>query len=157
MYLVGLAALLLVVSSGAFLSEILNRIPVSPIVFGHLAVPTATNGNFVCVALTNKSQFAVSYLTEPLQVRSNGVWSGPPGPRRQRLKKLLAGQSGVVVIDAASTNQGTRVPVLWAYDDYTPGAGRWQQLCEDLVGRISGRGGRALLYTNYLSDQSVRR
>jgi len=87
--------------------------PVSPIVFGHLAVPTSTNANFVCVTLTNQSNFGVHYLTEPLQVRSNGIWSGPPGPPRQRLTKLLAKQSGVVVVDAASTNQNTRVPVLW--------------------------------------------
>lgn len=134
-----------------------KKAPLSPIEFGHLAVPTSTNANFVCVMLTNQSDFVVHYLTKPLQVRSNGIWSCPPGPPRQRLTKLLPGQSGVVVVDAASTNQNTRVPVLWGYgyNDYTPRATKWphlMQLREDLMGRIHGRGGRGLLYTNYLID-----
>jgi hypothetical protein len=152
LYLVSLAALLIVVSSGAFLSKIINKIPVSPIVFGHLAVPTSTNANFVCVTLTNQSDFVVYYLTKPLQVSSNGIWSGPPGPPRQRLTELLARQSGVVVVDATSTNESTRVPVLWGYYDYTPGAPRWQQLTEDFVSRVRGHGGRGFLYTSYLTD-----
>jgi hypothetical protein len=146
--LLSLAALLIFVSSGA---SRFNRAPVSPIVFGHLAVPTSTNANFVFVTLTNQSEFVVSYLTKPLQVNSNGIWSGPPGPHRQGLTELLAGQSGVVVIDATSTNQNTRVPVLWGYG-YTFQATKWQQLREDFVGRINGRGGRGFLYTNYLTN-----
>ncbi len=146
--LVGLAALLIVVSIGVTCSK---KVPVSPIAFGHLAVPTSTNANFVCVTLTNLSKFEVCYLTGPPEVRSNGIWSGPPRPPRQRLTKLLAGQSGVVVIDAASTNQDTRVPVLWGYT-YTSGPTRWQQLGDDFIGRISGRGGSGFLYTNYLTD-----
>ena len=145
--LASLTALLILVSIGTSCS----KVPRSPIVFGHLAVPSSTNANFVCVTLTNQSNFAVLYLTEPLEVSSNGIWSGPPGPPRQRLTKLPPRQSGVVVIDAASTNQNTRVPVLWGYD-YTPRATRWQQLGEDLMGRISGRGGSGFLYTNYLTD-----
>jgi hypothetical protein len=146
--LVSLVALVIFVSSGIFFSE---KAPVSPILFGHLAVPTSTNANFVCVTLTNQSDFVVFYLTKPLQVRSNGTWSGTLGPPRQRLTELLARQSGLVVVDAASTNQNTRVPVLWGYD-YTFSATKWQQLREDLMGRISGRGGRGFLYTNYLTD-----
>lgn len=145
--LVSLAALLIFVSSGA---ARFNRAPVSPIVFGHLAVPTSTNANFIFVTLTNQSKFVVCYLTQPLQVSSNGIWSGPPGPPRQRLTQLLAGQSGMVVIDASSTNQNTRVPVLWGYG-YTSPATKWQQLREDFMGRIGGRGGRGFLYTNYLT------
>src|SRR5215472_74688 len=129
--LASLTALLILVSIGTSCS----KVPRSPIVFGHLAVPSSTNANFVCVTLTNQSDSVVHYLTEPLQVRSNGIWSGPPGPPRQRLTKLLARQSGVVVIEAASTNQNSRVPVLWGYD-YTPRAARWQQLAEDFVGRV---------------------
>ena len=87
----------------------------SPLLFGHLAVPTSTNANFVCATSTNQSDSVVVYLVCPPQVRSNGVWSGRPGPPRQRLAKLLARQSGVVVVDAASTNENTRVPVLWGY------------------------------------------
>ncbi len=147
--LVTLTALVIIVSSGTSCSK---KVPLSPIGFGHLAVPTSTNANFVCVTLTNQSDFVVFYLTKPLQVCSNGIWSGPPGPPRQRLTKLLARQSGVVVVEAASTNQNTRVPVLWGYDDYTPGATKWQQLREDLMGRINGRGGRAILHTDYLTD-----
>ena len=143
--IVSLTSLLILVSSGTSCS----KVPSSPIEFGHLAVPTSTNANFVCVTLTNESDFVVHYLTKPLQVRSNGIWSGPPGPPRQRLTELLARQSGVVVVDAASTNQNTRVPVLWGYD-YTFRATKWQQLREDLMGRIYGRGGRGFLYTNYL-------
>jgi hypothetical protein len=124
----------------------------SPLVFGNLAVPTSTNANLVCVTLTNQSDSVVVYLAHPLQVRSNGTWSGPPSPPRQRLTKLLAGQSGVVVVDAAWTNANTRVPILWGYYDYTPGATRWQQLTEDLAGHVRGHGGRGLLYTNYLAD-----
>lgn len=146
--LLSLAALLIFVLSGA---SRFNRAPVSPIVFGHLAVPTSTDANFVWVAFTNQSKFAVSYLTEPLQVSSNGIWSGPPSPPRQRLTKLLAGQSGMVVIDAAATNRNARVPVLWGYG-YTPGATHWQQLREDFLGRVCGRGGRGFLYTNYLTN-----
>jgi hypothetical protein len=145
--LVSLTALVIIVSSGTSCSK---KAPISPIVFGHLAVPTTTNANRVCVTLTNQSNFVVHYLTEPLEVSSNGIWSGPPGPPRQRLTKLLPRQSGVVVVDAASTNQNTRVPVLWGYD-YTPRAARWQQLGEDLMERISGRGGSGFLYTNYLT------
>ena len=146
--IVGLTVLVIIVSSVTFSHK---KAPISPIEFGHLAVPTSTNANFVCVTLTNQSDFVVHYLTEPLQVRSNGIWSGPPGPPRQRLTKLLARQSGVVVLDAVSTNQNTRVPVLWGYD-YTPGATKWQQLREDLMGRINGRGGRGILHTDYLTD-----
>jgi hypothetical protein len=146
--IVGLAALVFIVLSGIFGYK---KAPISPIEFGHLAVPTSTNANFVWVTLTNESDFVVYYLTKPLQVRSNGIWSGPPGPPGQRLTTLLARQSGVVVVDAASTNQNTRVPVLWGYD-YTPGATKLQQLREDLMGRIYGRGGRGFLYTNYLTD-----
>ncbi len=130
--------------------SVASKVPGSPIVFGHLAVPTSTNASFVCVAFTNQSDFVVLYVTEPLEVSSNGIWSGPPVPARQRLTKLLARQSGVVVVDAASTNQNARVPVLWGYD-YTPRATKWQQLCEDFMGRISGRGGSGFLYTNYLT------
>jgi hypothetical protein len=146
--LVSLAALLLVVSSAVSCS---NKAPVSPIVFGHLAVPTSTNANFVCVTLTNQSSAVVVYLTEPTEISSNEIWSGPPSPPRQRLTRLLGRQSGVVVVDAASTNKNTRVPVLWGYT-YSSGATRWQQLREDFMGRISGRGGRGFLYTNYLTD-----
>ena len=148
-HLVSLAALLTVVSSGVSCSK---KAPVSPIVFGHLAVPSSTNANFVCVTLTNQSKFVVCYLTEPLQVKSNGIWSGPPGPPRQRLTKLLARQSGVIVVDAASTNENTRVPVLWGYHDYTPGGPRWRQLTEDFVSRVRGHGDIGLLYTNYLTN-----
>jgi hypothetical protein len=145
---VSLAALLIVVSSATSCS---NKAPASPIVFGHLAVPTSTNGNFVCVTLTNLSKSVVVYLTCPTEISSNGIWSGPPSPPRQRLTRLLGRQSAVVVIDAASTNQNTRVPVLWGYT-YAPAASRWQQLREDFMGRISGRGGRGFLYTNYLTN-----
>ena len=145
--IVSLTVLVIIVSSGTFYYK---NAPISPIEFGHLAVPTSTNANFVCVTLTNQSDFVVHYLTKPPEVRSNGIWSGPPGPPRQRLTTLLARQSGVVVVDAASTNQNTRVPVLWGYD-YTPRATKWQQLSEDLMGRIHGRGGSGFLYTNYLT------
>ena len=148
MVIVSLTVLvIIIVASGAFSYK---EGPTSPIEFGHLAVPTSTNASFVCVALTNESNFVVHYLTKPLQVNSNGIWSGPPGPPRQRLTKLLPRQSGVAVVEAAATNQNTRVPVLWGYG-YTAGATRWQQLGEDLMGRIGGRGGRGLLFTNYLT------
>ena len=123
-----------------------------PLVFGHLAVPISTNANFVCVTLTNQSDSEVVYLACPPEVKSNGIWSGPPGPPRQRLTKLLPRQSGVVVIDAISTNENTRVPVLWGYHDYTPGVPRWRQLTEDLVSRVRGHGDIGLLYTNYLTN-----
>lgn len=145
--LASLAALLILVWIGTSR----YKGPVSPIVFGHLAVPTSTNANFVCVTLTNQSNFVVHYLTEPLEVRSNGIWSGPAGPPSQRLTKLLPRQSVMVAIDAASTNQNTRVPVLWGYD-YTPGGTKWQQFREDFVGRVRGHGGSGFLYTNYLTD-----
>jgi hypothetical protein len=145
--LVSLAALLILVSSATSCS----KVPTCPIAFGHLAVPTFTNANSVSVALTNQSGFAVFYLACPLQVRSNGIWSGPSLPPRQRLTKLLPRQSGVVVVDAAVTNANTRVPVLWGYD-YTAGATRMQQLKEELAGQIQGRGGRGLLYTNHLTN-----
>lgn len=131
--------------------------PLSPIEFGHLALPTSTNANFVCVNFTNQSDFAVVYRTCPLEVRSNGIWSGRTLPPRQRLTKLLPRQSGVAVVEAASTNQNARVPVLWGYEYnvYTPRTTKWphfMQLREDLMGRIHGRGGRGFLYTNYLTD-----
>jgi hypothetical protein len=142
--LVSLAALLIFVSS--------DKVPVSPIVFGHLAVPTSTNASFVCVTLTNQSKFAVVYLIDPPEVSSNGIWSGPPHPLGRRLTKLLARQSGVMVVDAASTNENTRVPVLWGYHDDTPGGPRWRQLAEDFVSRVRGHGEPGLLYTNYLTN-----
>jgi hypothetical protein len=141
-----LTALLILVSMGTSCS----KAPMSPIVFGDLAVPTSTNANLVCVTLTNRSDSVVVYLACPPQVRSNGIWSGPSLPPRQKLTKLFARQSGVVMVAAASTNENTRVPVLWGYYDYKPGATRWQQLGEDFVGRVRGHGGRGLLYTNYL-------
>lgn len=148
--LVSLTAFLTLVLSGASCSK---SSPVSPLLFGHLAVPTSTNANFVCATLTNQSDSVVVYLVCPPQVRSNGVWSGPPQPPRQKMTKLLAGQSGVVVVDAASTNENTRVPVLWGYYyDYTPGATRWRQLTEDFVSRVRGHGDIGLLYTNYLTN-----
>ena len=151
--LVSLTALLLLVSIGASCS----KVPKSPIIFGHLAVPNPTNANSVFVTLTNQSNSAVSYLACPLQVRSNGIWSGPTLPPGQRLTRLLPGQSGVVVVDAALTNENTRVPLLWGYG-YNASATRWprwQELTEDLAGRIRGRGGRGLLYTNYLTNLSL--
>ena len=148
--LASLTALLILVSIGASCS----KVPKSPIIFGHLAVPTPTNANSVCVTLTNQSNSAVSYLACPLQVRSNGIWSGPTLPPRQKLTRLLPKQSGVVVVDAALTNENTRVPILWGYV-YNARATRWprwQELTEDLAGRIRGRGGRGFLYTNYLTN-----
>lgn len=142
-----LLPLVLIVSSGTFGYK---KVPISPLDFGHLAVPCSTNANYVFVTFTNRSSFVVHYLTKPLQVNSNGVWSGPPGPTGQRLSKLLARQSGVLMVEAASTNQNTRIPVLWGYD-YTPSASKWQQLREDFMGRIHGRGGNGFLYTNYLT------
>jgi hypothetical protein len=147
--LVGLTALLTLVLSATNYSK---RSPVSPLLFGHLAVPTSTNANLVCVAVTNQSDSVVVYLASPPQVRSNGIWSGPPPPPRQKMTKLIARQSGVVLVDAASTNDNTRVPVLWGFKDYTPGATRWRQLAEDLVSRVRGHGDIGLLYTNYITD-----
>jgi len=150
---VSLAALLLLVLIGASCS----KVPESPIIFGHLAEPIPTNANSVCVTLTNQSNFAVCYLACPLQVNSNGIWSGPTLPPRQRLTRLLPGQSGVVVVDAALTNENTRVPILWGYI-YNARATRWprlQELTEDLAGQICGRGGRGLLYTNYLTNLNL--
>ena len=148
--LVSLTALLLLVSIGASCS----KVPTSPIIFGHLAVPIPTNANSVSVTLTNQSNFVVVYLACPLQVRSNGIWSGPTLPPRQRLTRLLPRQSGVVVFDAALTNKNARVPLLWGYA-YSAPATRWQEFTEDLAGRIRGRGGRGLLYTNYLANFSL--
>ena len=147
--LISLTALLVLVLSGTSCSK---SSPMSPIVFGHLAVSTSTNASFVCVAVTNQSDSVVVYLACPPQVRSNGIWSGPPVPRHQRMSKLTARQSGVVIVEAASVNENARVPVLWGFYDYNPRATRWQQRIEDLVGRVSGRGGRGFLYTNYLTD-----
>jgi hypothetical protein len=146
--LAGVTVLLILVLIGTYRS----KAPMSPIVFGHLAVPTSTNANFVWVTLTNRSDSVVVYLACPTEVRSNGIWTGPPLPPRQKMSNLLAGQSGVVMVAAASTNENTRVPILWGYYDYKPGATRWQQLREDLVGRVRGHGGRGFLYTNYLTD-----
>lgn len=143
-----LTLLVIIVLSGTACSK---RSPLSPLRFGHFALPTSTNANLVSVPVTNESDFTVVYLTCPLQVNSNGIWSGPTLPPRQKMKTLLAGQSGVLVIDAASRNQNTRVPVLWGYKYAFP-ATRWQEFCEDLSGRINGRGGRGFLYTNYLTD-----
>ena len=148
--LVSLTALLILVSIGASCS----KVPISPIIFGHLGVSTPTNANSVCVTLTNQSDSVVSYLACPLQVRSNGIWSGPTLPPRQKLTRLLPRQSGVVVVDAALTNENTRVPILWGYV-YDAPATRWprlQELTEDLAGRIRGRGGSGFLYTNYLTN-----
>lgn len=147
--LVGLTGFLTLVLSGASCSK---SSPRPPIVFGRLAVTTSTNANLVCATLTNLSGSVVVYLVCPPQVRSNGVWSGPPNPPRQKMTKLLAGQSAVVVVDSASTNENTRVPVLWGYYDYTPGATRWRQLTEDFVSRVRGHGDIGLLYTNYLTN-----
>ncbi len=147
--LFSLAALLIFVSS--FASRI-HRVPVSPIVFGRLAVPTSTNANFVFVTLNNQSRFAVVYLIDPPEVSSNGIWSGPPHPLGRRLTKLLARQSGVIVVDAASTNENTRVPVLWGYRDVIPGGPRWRQVAEDLVSRVRGHGEPGLWYTNYVTN-----
>jgi hypothetical protein len=110
--LASLTALLILVSSAASCS----KVPTCPIAFGHLAVPTSMNANSVSVTFTNQSGLAVFYLACPLEVRSNGMWSGPPLPPRQKLSKLLPGQSGVLVVDAAATNANTRVPLLWGYD-----------------------------------------
>ncbi len=146
--LVSLTVLLILV----WIRTSLPKSPTSPIVFGHLAVPTATNADFVAVTLTNLSGSTIVYLPWPPEVKSNGIWTGAPPAPRQRMSKLLAGQSGVAVVAAASTNENTRVPFLWGYQDYNPGANRWQQLREDFVGRIRGHGGRGFLYTNYLTD-----
>ena len=147
-FLSSLAALVVLVLSCASCSK---RSPVVPIVFGHLAVPSSTNANYVHVAITNQSDSVVVYLACPTQVRSNGTWSGPPLPYRQRMTRLTAGQSGVVVVEAAAVNKNARVPVLWGFLDYTPRATRWQQFRENLAARLSGREGVGLLYTNYLS------
>lgn len=112
------------------------------------------NANSICVTITNQSDSEVSYLVCPLEVRSNGIWSGPTLPPRQKLTKLLPGQSGVVAVDAALTNGNTRVPMLWGYG-YNAPATKWQQLTEELAGRIRGRGGRGLLYTNFLTNLSL--
>jgi hypothetical protein len=122
----------------------------SPLAFALLSVPTSTNADYASVAITNQSDSVVFYGACPSQVRSNGIWSGTPNPPNQKLTKLAARQAGIIVVDARWTNENTRVPVLWGYD-YTPGATRWQQLREDLVGRVCGRGGRGFLYTNYLT------
>jgi hypothetical protein len=147
--LVSLAALLTLVLSGTSCSK---RSPVSPLLFGHLAVPTSTNANLLWVAVTNQSDSVVVCLACPPQVRANGTWSGSPLPPRQKMTKLSAGQSGVIVVAATSVNENVRVPVLWGFSDYTPGATRWQQFREDLVARLNGRAGVGLLYTNYLTD-----
>ena len=123
-----------------------------PIVFGHLAVPTSTNANFVSIAVTNQSDSVVVYLPCPFQVESNGVWSGPPPPQCQLMAQLAAGQSSVIVVEADALNKSARVPVLWGYFDYTPGASRWRQTMENLAAWSHGRAGVGLLYTNYLTD-----
>jgi hypothetical protein len=146
--LAGLTALLILISIGSSRS----KGPTSPIVFGNLAVPTSTNANLVSVTLTNRSNSKVVYLVFPPQVNSNGMWTGPTLPPRQRMSNLLARQSGVIMVAAASTNANTRVPILWGYNNYVPGGTRWQQLREDFLERIRGHGGTGFLYTNYLYD-----
>ena len=125
----------------------------SPIAFSHLAVAASTNANFVCVAITNQSDSVVFCLACPLQGRSNGIWSGPPMPPHQKMTKLTARQTGVVVVDAGSTNENTRVPILWGYD-YPLHASRLRWCMENMMGRLTGRNPRGLgaLYTNYLTD-----
>lgn len=151
--LVSITAVLILISMGAPHP----RFPRSPILLVHPAVPTLTNAHSVCITLTNLSTSTVSYLACPLQMRSNGIWSGPTLPTRQTLTRLPPRQSGVVVVDAAFTNGNARVPVLWGYD-YDTRASMWprlHELAEDLAGRIRGRGGRGLLYTNYMTNISL--
>jgi len=124
----------------------------SPIVFGHLATPTSTNADYVCLTVSNRSDSTVVYLACPAQVKSNGIWSGSPFPTGQRMTRLTARQSGVMVIKADSVTTDTRVPVLWGFNDYTGGAKIWRQLLEDIAARAKGHGGVGLLYTNYLTD-----
>ena len=145
----GLTVILALVFGGTACSK---RSLVSPIVFGHLAVTTATNADFVFVTVTNQSDSVVVYLACPAQVRSNGIWSGPWFPSGQRMTRLTAGQAGVVVVAAAVVKANGRVPILWGFSDYTPRATRWQQIKENLYARIRGREGVGLLYTNYLTD-----
>lgn len=144
-----LTAILVLSLSGSGCSK---TSPIPPVAFGHLAVPTATNANFVGVAISNQSDCAVFYLACPVQVRTNGVWRGAPLPPRQRLTRLVARQAGVLVVEAAAAKENARVPVLWGFDDYTAGANRFQQVLEDLRARVRGRDGVGLLYTNYLTE-----
>ena len=147
--LVSLTALLTLVLGAASCSK---QTPVSPLVFGHSAAPTSTNTDLVCVAVSNQSDAAVVYLACPPQVRSNGIWSGPPLPPRQRMTRLAPRQSGVMVMGAGVVNENVRVPVLWGFLDYTPRATRAQNFVENLIARANGRAGVGLLYTNYLTN-----
>jgi len=146
--LTGLALLTLIVS-GAACSK---RSTTPPIVFGHVAAPTATNASFVAVTVSNLSDSVIVYLACPAEVRSNGIWSGSPFPKGQRMTSLAAGQSGVLVIEAASVKENVRVPVLWGFIDYTPRASRWRQMGEAIMARVKGHGSIGLLYTNYLTN-----
>ena len=146
--LLSLTALLFLILTGASCSK---RTPRSPIVFGHSAVPNPTNANLVCVPVTNLSDSVVVFIACPPQVKSNGIWGAPTIPYREPMVTLAARQSGLMMVPATSLNQNVRVPVLWGYDDHTPGASTWQQITEDLVARLQGHGGLGFLYTNYLT------
>jgi hypothetical protein len=147
-FLGGLTTILALVIGGACSKRSL----ISPLGFGHLAVPTATNANFVFITVTNQSDEVVVYVACPAQVWSNGIWSGMSFPSGHRMTTLTARQSGVVVVEAAAVKEKSRVPILWGFLDFTPRATKWQQFKEKLYVRMKGRAGVGLLYTNYLSN-----
>jgi len=131
-----------------------KKAPNSPIVFGRLPMPASTNAAFVYVTITNQSDSDVVYLAWPAQVRSNGLWIGPLRKTGQRLNKLPARGSGVLVFEAASLRENVRIPILWGYQyaDLGRKPTRWKDFMRDIKAQFKGHGSVGLLYTNYLTD-----
>ncbi len=146
------AAVLLVLAIDASFRRSPDRSP-RQIAFSCLGVSVSSNVSFISVGITNQSGSTIVYLACPPQVKSHGAWSKFQFPSGMPMATLTAGQSSAVVVTTPSLSEESRVPVLWGFS-YSSTATKWQQLREDVIGRLTRRNprGRGALYTNYVTD-----
>src|SRR6266567_7420144 len=122
------AATVLIFAAGLAFFRSLSK-PTPQIVFSCLGVSTSSNTSFISVGITNQSCSTIVYLVCPPVVKSNGAWNKFQVPLGRPMATLAAGRSAMVVVPGSSSQEESKVPILWGFS-YSNGATRWQELKE---------------------------
>jgi hypothetical protein len=121
-------------------------------------IVTLTNADYrvLSIAITNPSSYSMVYIACPPQVSSNGQWGQVSFPLGQPMAALAARQCTTLEVRVDAVVGEVRVPMLWGFS-YPSQPTRWQQVKEDVLGRITGRNPRGMgaLYTNFVSDMRL--
>ncbi len=129
--------------------------PANPRGFSFVGAPLRT-GSFISFGFSNSSDFELSYIACPPQIKSNGVWLEVQIPVGPTSTNLLPSQPGTLLVQPPLQPGTWRVPVLWCYQPTTIDAlkGRVKNFAAHVLG-TKADGFRIQGYTNY-SDEVLQ-